>query len=132
MKVHNAVVSVIEAGCLAVVHLSLYEPNRVLLRSTGVHEVIIESLSAHTSNSILITHACRAIHLIGNQSPESKAHFGLCGACESVVLGLRTHLTDPNVAEAACGAIFILGGHEDNKLRLGTNGSCESLMAILS
>jgi len=70
--------------------------------------------------------------IIAVNNDANKVRFGSSGACEALVTVLKTHSSNPQVLENACGAMGKIANDNDaNKVRFGSSGACEALVTVL-
>jgi hypothetical protein len=98
-------------------HFTACVSNITRLTDLGACLRINQALHLHVHHVGVVEAAFHAITSIASITQQSKDGIRQTGACENVVLALKTHVRDADIAEQACWVMTYLAcDHPDNKV----------------
>ena len=130
MKLHEAVVSVQEAGCGVLWRLADGPAVCMRISTSGGVGCIVSAMKRHTSEVAVQEHGCAALSRLARH-PAVRNPLGSAGAIECIVSAMRTHTLVVRIRETGFQALCSLAYEAEQSQRLVSTGGVDCIVAVL-
>jgi hypothetical protein len=132
LKRHSTQVDVCYNSCYAIHYLCQSQNNISWMGAYGACEAVTAALTKHNESSEEVAiFASNALGSLAYKDEGNQQRFSTTGACRVIIDTLRIHISNPQVAENVCRAIFNLCSENVNVKDLGANDGCGLVVKVI-
>ena len=129
LRQHKKSPSVVARACFAVNNLSQGANNVSWLGACGTCEALVTALNIHATSDARVAHiGSKAVAALAYHDDGNIMKLKSAGAAELMVGILKTHISDSDVAEHCCRAIYNLCYVSSLVSEMGRCGACEAVV----